>query len=309
MGNNFNRYSSQSLTFEGSFPWTPQFPDAEKFAAAQRWVTAQQRYFDAFAFSKKNETNFCQTTPGYASLLRALSNRHKDQRCFVLGNGPSLGKMDLSLLRKEVTIGSNGIYRLFPEWGFHTTYFTMEDVEQVEDRRAELPGVVGPIRIFGLDNSYCVDARQDTLFANVIRYSHPFDVWWKRYYPEFSKDFSACVYLGSTVTYMNLQLAFYLGCNPVYIIGVDHSYGPLQKIFPPGKIVITPEVLKLLESIHCVKSYHKIGGRIGIPYVAEQEQAFRKALATYNEDGRAVFNAGIMSELNVFPRFDFQKLF
>lgn len=299
----------QKVTYNGVFPWTHAFPESERPDAVDRWQLAQARFYDQVRKHQDHNGITCNIMKGYQSRLRELAGKYGGKRCFVLGNGPSLQKMDLSPLKNEITIGSNGVYRLFESWGFCTTFFTMEDVEQVEDRRHELPNVKGPIRIFSLDNSYCIEPREDTLFANVVRYSHPFESWWQQYYPGFSPDFSSAVYLGSTVTYLNLQLAFYLGCNPVYIIGVDHDYGLLPKMYPPGKLEITSEVLELLESIHCVKGYHKLGGKIGVPYVKEQEKAFCKALDFYSAWGRQVYNAGLNSKLDVFPRIDFEDLF
>ena len=307
--NHNQKGSFENTSFHGNFPWTMSFPEDEKVSAIQRWMTAQQKYFDYMEQKTSEGAPTYTVKPGYRSKLRELAGKHTGKRCFVLGNGPSLKDMDINPLRNEITIGSNGVYRMFDEWGFCTTYFTMEDVAQVEDRRYELSSIQGPTRIFGVDNAYCVEERDDTLFANVIRYSHPSDSWWKNFYPGFSIDFSSCVYLGSTVSYLNLQLAFYLGCNPIYVIGIDHDYGPLQKMFPPGKIEITPEVLSLLEKVHCIKGYHKVGGRIGIPYVAEQEKAFQKALDVYQDFGKQIFNAGFNSKLDIFPRANFSELF
>ena len=50
--------------------------------------------------------------------LAALRDRHRGERCFILGNGPSLKRTDLSKLRNETTFGLNRIYLAFPEMGF-----------------------------------------------------------------------------------------------------------------------------------------------------------------------------------------------
>jgi hypothetical protein len=54
--------------------------------------------------------------------LSLLRDAYRGQRCFVIGNGPSLRKTDLAKLKQEVTFGLNRIYLLFPELGFHTTF-------------------------------------------------------------------------------------------------------------------------------------------------------------------------------------------
>src|SRR3990172_5759675 len=55
--------------------------------------------------------------------LLQFRNRHVGQRCFILGNGPSLSKMDLGLLNNEVTFGLNRVYLLFEQMQFMPTYY------------------------------------------------------------------------------------------------------------------------------------------------------------------------------------------
>ena len=55
--------------------------------------------------------------------LARFEDLHRGQRCFIIGNGPSLKQMDLSPLQNEITFGMNRIYLMFPELGFQTTYF------------------------------------------------------------------------------------------------------------------------------------------------------------------------------------------
>jgi hypothetical protein len=63
---------------------------------------------------------------------------HRGQRCFILGNGPSLRDTDLSRLRGEVTFGMNRIYLLFPELGFPTTYYVAVNTLVLEQCAAEV---------------------------------------------------------------------------------------------------------------------------------------------------------------------------
>lgn len=40
--------------------------------------------------------------------LEQYRNKHAGERCFILGNGPSLKKTDLSLLKREISFGLIG---------------------------------------------------------------------------------------------------------------------------------------------------------------------------------------------------------
>jgi len=44
------------------------------------------------------------------SRLQQFRDKHKGERCFIIGNGPSLRNTDISLLEDEITFGVNGIF-------------------------------------------------------------------------------------------------------------------------------------------------------------------------------------------------------
>src|SRR5512146_2496007 len=50
--------------------------------------------------------------------LSALKDSHRGERCFLIGNGPSLRSTDLSRLRGEFTFGFNRIFLAAAELGF-----------------------------------------------------------------------------------------------------------------------------------------------------------------------------------------------
>ena len=74
--------------------------------------------------------------------LAELKDIHKGKRAFIIGNGPSLKQTDLSKLKNEITFGMNRIYVIFPELGFHTTYYSATNdlvIEQFHDDILALP--------------------------------------------------------------------------------------------------------------------------------------------------------------------------
>ena len=70
--------------------------------------------------------------------LAALKDSCKGERCFIIGNGPSLKQTDLSRLKNEKTIGMNRFYLMFPELGFKTSYFVSINDLVVEQCAADL---------------------------------------------------------------------------------------------------------------------------------------------------------------------------
>src|SRR3990172_10535481 len=78
--------------------------------------------------------------------LGELRDLHRGQRCFVLGNGPSLKATDLTRLKGEVTFGMNRIYLAFGDMGFPTTYYLAVNTLVIEQCAAEIRSL--PMRKF-----------------------------------------------------------------------------------------------------------------------------------------------------------------
>lgn len=285
--------------------WTKDFQKKRKLVAYFRLVRSRLKYFDHYGLSK----SVISRKPGYQLRIAGMRNKHEQKRCFILGNGPSLANMNLAPLKDEITIGSNGIYKWFDRWGFTTDYLLFEDIEQTEIRGPEIQSIKGPVKMCALYNAYALGADVNTIFFNSPRVKKHEYYWKPPLYPQFSKDFASVVHLGSTVTYIGLQLAYHLGCNPVYLVGVDHNYGSLPDYFPPGKITVDEDNLKLVQQCHFDPNYYKIGDTIGVPYTRRQEQAYSAAKSEFEAIGRKVYNAGIDSHLKVFERTVFNDLF
>jgi hypothetical protein len=143
-----------------------------------------------------------------------LRNRHQGQRAFVVGNGPSLNAIDMGKLRKEVVLGSNRCFLGFPKWGFEFPYWGISDELQIFTYGHEYEGAIPDdtvkfcpfhyLPLLGMKNMCPVQVRP-TAGERSFSVEEPFGG-------------------GYSVTYMLLQLAAAMGCNPIVLVGVDHSY-------------------------------------------------------------------------------------
>jgi hypothetical protein len=230
--------------------------------------------------------------------LRSLKNRHRGQRIFIIGNGPSLMKTNIRRLKNEVTIGCNGIFLMFDEMGFLPTYYTVEDTLVAEDRAEKINMIKGTIKVFPYDLRYCLNPDSDTIFINFQR----------RYggFPKFSSFFEKRVYWGGTVTYLNLQLAYYLGAREIYLIGIDHNYNPPSTGDIQQGTVITSHSQ---DPNHFHPGYFGPGFRYHDPMPERMERAYRKAREFSEKNGIAVYNATEGGKLEVFERINFIRIF
>ncbi|WP_420316805.1 6-hydroxymethylpterin diphosphokinase MptE-like protein [Ekhidna sp.] len=269
-----------------------------------RSLITKYMFFDypGISFQKDGRKSF-RHLDGYQTKLEKYYNKHKGQRCFLLGNGPSLRQMDLSNLKNEIIIGANGIYKEFDNLGFKTNYLFFEDTEQTFLRRKDINSLTEITKLVGLNNAYYIKRSTDTVFFNP---RHGFDLEGS---PKFSREFASGVFLGATISYIMLQWAYFLGFSEVYVLGIDHNYGELPKLFPPGKIEITEQNIHKVRGLHFSDHYYKIGDVIGVPHVDIQNKAYEKANEVFQSTGRKVYNAGVNSKLEAFEKIEFNSLF
>jgi glycosyltransferase involved in cell wall biosynthesis/nucleoside-diphosphate-sugar epimerase/uncharacterized Rossmann fold enzyme len=231
--------------------------------------------------------------------LTALRNKHAGRRCFIIGNGPSLNQTDLRLLKDEVTIACNGIFLLYEEMGFKPTYFTVEDSLVAEDRAATVNGMEGTTKIFPADLRYCLLPNKDTAYINFVRPGY-------KGFPKFSDDLEKQVFWGGTVTYLNLQLAYFLGCSEIYLVGVDHNYRDKNQEDEQQHLTI---MARTPDPNHFHPDYFGAGFRYHVPNTERMEVGYRKAKEFLNAKGVEVLNATKGGRLEVFPRVEYETLF
>jgi len=223
--------------------------------------------------------------------LRAYKDRHKGQRCFIIGNGPSLRKTDLSLLRHETTFGLNRIYLLFDEIGFATTYHVAVNRLVLEQTTGEISNLSIPSFISWKSRDL-IEFHPNMIFLRAVY----------RYGPSFFNDIADGIWEGMTVTYVAMQIAYYMGFEKVILIGVDHNFETKGK---PHTTVVSPGD----DPNHFSPHYFGKGFRWQLPDLETSELAYRIADYQFRSSGREIVDATIGGKLEVFPKVDYASLF
>ena len=230
--------------------------------------------------------------------LKAFKNKHAGERCFIIGNGPSLNKLDLKPLKEELTFGVNGIYLNKEKMGFLPTYYVIEDYLIAEDRSSDINALQVSTKFIPTFLDYTLKKDSNTLNFNAhINYSD------KIFKPLFSEDCLTKVGVGGSVTFMCLQFAFYMGFKEVYMIGFDHNYTKIQKT--DSTVIISKED----DENHFTPNYYTKGERWHDPNVERMEKGFEAANDYFKKNNRKIFNATLGGHLEVFERKDYEQIF
>jgi hypothetical protein len=223
--------------------------------------------------------------------LPKFQNTHVGQRCFIIGNGPSLKNTDLSLLKNEVTFGLNRIYMNFDAMGFETTYHVVVNELVVEQCATEIAALKMP-KFMGWHCRDLMDRKTDTTFLHT---RSGLRSW-------FFTDLTEGCWEGSTVTMVAIQLAYYMGFREVVLIGVDHSYkfegNPHAEVTSQGD-----------DPNHFNDQYFGKGFRWHLPDLEGSELSYRIANHVFRQSGRRIIDATVGGKLQVFPKVDYSSLF
>ncbi len=220
--------------------------------------------------------------------LRQFKDIHAGKKCFIIGNGPSLNKMDLRPLRNEVTFGLNRIYLLFPKIGFHTNYLLTVNKLVIEQSAHEIADLPMPI-FLSSSARHVMPFTHNVIFLKTIAGEH-----------RFSLDPGKILWESGTVTYVALQLAYYMGFQKVILIGVDHNFvtkGPANSTVVSGGD----------DPNHFDPNYFGKGFKWQLPDLASSELGYHLAKRVYQEDGRQILDATVGGKLTIFPKISYAE--
>jgi len=171
--------------------------------------------------------------------FQELRDSATGRRCFIIGTGKSLLDVDLSLIEGECTFGVNGLvsYKGLP---FSPMFYCMMDpiaFERWQDKVEQVP----TLRIAGirdgqtLDEWITVEQRQDRAIE-------------EGWFPGLESQFTWCSGCTNVVWGLVVPLAYWLGFQTVYLLGVDggrfgHCYDDVEVDYSVANRMVTPEII------------------------------------------------------------------
>lgn len=252
----------------------------------------------------KQKEIYASAPPPDVEELASFYNAYKGKRCFIIGNGPSLNKHDLSLLKDEYTFGVNSFYYKTRETGFTPFFYVVEDSSVMKENIEEIRRYDAPFKFFPTNYKSLHPKQPNTFFFRMNRgfyeKSSPNYV-----VPRFSTDASDILYCGQSVTYINLQLAYFMGFEEVYLIGMDFSYVIPESHARKGDVLLSDSD----DPNHFHKDYFGKGKTWKDPKLDRVAMNYRMAKLVFESTGRRVFNATIGGNLEVFERVDYAGIF
>lgn len=147
--------------------------------------------------------------------LRSYQDRHKGQRCFLVGTGPSLTAVDLDRIAGVDGFGCNMLYKMFDQTVWRPNYYCMTDRVYARYQSQEmLTHVHVPVFTPRSTMQRMPAAGEQVIYVN--------DIYDYRTYRPRGKMLSYCWLKASVMLFM-LEMAIYMGYEEIYLLGVDCS--------------------------------------------------------------------------------------
>jgi len=237
-------------------------------------------YFQPFAYENRER-------------IRKFKNCHFGERCFIIANGPSLSKMNLEYLSNEISFGLNRIYLNFENSTFRPTYFVAVNDLVIKQFHKDISGLEMP-RFLSWNNRSVFDPKdQNNIFlkSKLVLQDH------------FEKNLTHSLVFGGTVTFVTLQVAFYMGFQEVILIGLDHNY--VEKGTPNKQETRNEDQ----DENHFHPNYFPKGSKWQLPDIFRSEVDYKIALDVYEREGRKIVDATQDGKCTVFPKKTYELFF
>lgn len=278
---------------------------------------------DALGWSKSNSAAAPPGDPiwraGAPSDLSPFKDRHKGERCFIMGNGPSLNDTDLSLLAGETVFACNAAFLLFDRIDWRPCYYVCVDARVLPDRAAEIDAMLAADP--SITGFFPTFLREEVAGAGRTATRAILPPGRGRYYfteapnalddlphSMFSYDANESVVQPFTVAITMLQLAAYMGFSEIVLIGCDTSYVVPETVRrDQGGLALTSS--RDDDPNHFDPRYFGRGRKWHDPQTDKMIMHYDHAKAALDAIGVAVYNATVGGRLEVFPRRSLESFF
>lgn len=231
--------------------------------------------------------------------LKKYRNKYAGQRCFLIGNGPSLRAEDLDMLQGEITFACNFIHKIYGQTAWRPTFHCISDS--------------GTVRTASWDIVRHLDQNKTTMLIREFAYKfmavkpdHAVLIpYVSTPHYKVHGNFLAYHYIShATVMSMMLEAAMYMGFREIYLLGVDATTSS-DKGGNFSNNYFSENVRKRLDALkkRSVENYNVLERRKQIE--TRQRDTYGKIQEYAAKHGYKIYNATRGGALEAFERVDF----
>lgn len=257
-------------------------------ARFRKYVLVRLRRF----FTPRNKKNLKK--------WKSLKGKFYGQRVFILGNGPSLNKMPLYLLKNEHSMCFNRFNLFFDRLPWLPTFYMITDDLVVKDMHEDVNKITQQA-----DYCFFPDLHPSNVDFRDYVVERDNVCWLNMDHPDFTLELPKCG-INKTVVNGALQVLAYLGFREIYLIGVDMTFvhHVVDKKNSRDWTATDDDDPNHFDPRYFGKNttYHN-------PSKDAIMERFAVAKEFFDSTGAKIYNAGYGGELEIFDRTPFDQLF
>jgi len=243
--------------------------------------------------------------------IETWKGKYKGERCFCIGNGPSLEDTPLHLLKDEYSFGLNKIADIYPMTTWRPSFYinvTVMTTDKEWAQAAKIAMVGTPSFIdYGM-LPFVLDAQDKDINVPENVFPVATSKKYRQRNPDpsiWSHDIASGVSKYGSSMLAVLQIAVYMGFNPIYLLGCDLGWRPFGRnakdpnhfsedywgkpqIADGKKIVVTPGLARR--------------------YTADALSSHVLAKKVCDPMGIKIYNATMGGDLDVYPRANLMEV-
>ena len=215
--------------------------------------------------------------------IRNYKNIHNGKRCFILGNGPSVNRTNLELIKDEIVFTTNQLF----DTSF--TYYVTDNRWVILDNFGDICKIKKPVFL----GSSASKVYKQMLKLNYHGFYNPVffktkagPKHWMWEGAEMPINLERGVSDGATVITGCLQIAYYMGFKKVYLLGCDCDFSKKGHFYDEE-----PE------------SYKNESDEVPLWF-----ESYKMCKRAYEADGREIINATVGGKLEVFKRQSLEEI-
>lgn len=261
------------------------------------WLKVRNNYFIRlclFPFIKLQrwlEFNIYRRSESY-QYIKSMHNKFNGQRCFIVGNGPSLTKEDLDLLAEEKSFGFNNIFHIYDYTKWRPTFYMIIDKNIIGTLNKINPEEIKKSEVFVNNHRIVKKLKNSINIHQIILRGKYFLKKEKMVMNTVSQDVSEKFSITHTVAISAIEFAFYLGFKEIYLLGMDFDFA--ITIDMDGKKNINKNTVPHFKEMKDKKLYPA--------YREAMEKCFETCRQYADEHGIQIMNVTRGGKLEVFKR-------
>lgn len=275
-------------------------------------IRRELKYYLHWLFSKNLRMELNRT--------KALCNKHKGERCFIVGNGPSLKHHDLNHLTDEIVFTVNFMMKSDDFKTLNSNYHLFVDpivfeLDPTVKEEKEKIDIIDSTFKSNPDMTYIIPYRRRKNFIKLFR-NHKFNFIYN--YKTFTAQQKRRFRLHSiTPGFQNvivyaINTAIYMGFKEIYLIGVDMTgflehfeYNKVNEQWGHSYTKTEDEIAFILETL----KKNNYDNEFYLKTYGKTLEHLKLLFAIANRNNVELFNASEHGAVDFIPRVNYNMLF